>query len=169
MQYDGLTSTTTPHNSSWGETTTIVEQRGATSSSGDTLAGDCADATGPMDSKVILIYQSDIDDPANQAGTSTPAPSQSGRRGDHRALPGFCCGLAQIGRVGGVVDVALIEQQVGAVQILEAVGDVGTQAVPRNLRLVTLLECDGAARPQRTERLGRRQAVVLQTPIGHRP
>jgi len=75
MQYDGLTSTTTPHNSSWRETTTIVEQRGATSTSGDTLTGDCADATGPMDSKVILIYQSDIVDPANQADLNACATS----------------------------------------------------------------------------------------------
>jgi hypothetical protein len=75
MQYDGLTSTTTPHDSSWGETTTIVEQRGATSSTGDTLAGDCADATGPMGSKVVLIYQSDIDDPANQQALNACAKS----------------------------------------------------------------------------------------------
>jgi hypothetical protein len=75
MQYDGLTSTTTPHDSSWGETTTIVEQRGPTSTSGDTLAGDCADATGPMGSKVVLIYQSDIDDPANQEALNACAKS----------------------------------------------------------------------------------------------
>jgi hypothetical protein len=73
MQYDGLTSTTTPHDSSWGESETIVEQRGPTSTSGDTLAGDCADATGPMRSKVVLIYQSDIDDPANQEALNTCA------------------------------------------------------------------------------------------------
>jgi len=75
MQYDGLTSTTTPHDSSWGETTTIVEQRGPTSTSGDTLAGDCADATGPMGSKVVLIYQSDIDDPANREALNACAKS----------------------------------------------------------------------------------------------
>jgi hypothetical protein len=65
MQYDGLTSRSTPQNPSWGKTATIVEQRNSTSKSGDTLAGDCAAATGPMDSNVILIYQSDIDNPAN--------------------------------------------------------------------------------------------------------
>jgi hypothetical protein len=75
MQYDGLTSNTTPHDSSWGNTTTIVEQRGPTSTSGDTLAGDCADATGPMGSKVVLIYQSDIDDPANQEALNACAKS----------------------------------------------------------------------------------------------
>ena len=42
---------------------------------GDTLAGDCADATGPMGSKVVLIYQSDIDDPANQEALNACAKS----------------------------------------------------------------------------------------------
>jgi hypothetical protein len=75
MQYDGLTSTSTPQDADWAKTTTIVEQRGATSSSGDTLAGDCSDATGPMESKVILIYQSDIDNPTNQGALNACAAS----------------------------------------------------------------------------------------------
>jgi hypothetical protein len=75
MQYDGLTAKSMPQNASWGKTTTITEQRNATSTSGDTLAGDCADATGPMNSTVILIYQSDIDNPANGAALSNCAHS----------------------------------------------------------------------------------------------
>jgi len=65
MQYDGLTSNSAAPNAYWGQTPTIMEQRNPTSSSGDTLAGDCTEATGPRESKVILIYQSDIDSPAN--------------------------------------------------------------------------------------------------------
>jgi len=65
MQYDGLTAKSKLPNASWGQTTAIMEQRNPTSTSGDTLAGDCANATGPNDSKVILIYRSDIDNPAN--------------------------------------------------------------------------------------------------------
>jgi hypothetical protein len=75
MQYDGLTSTSTPEDSSWGKTTTIVEQRESSANSGDSLAGDCADAIGPMESTVVLLYQSDIDDPANQAALKTCATS----------------------------------------------------------------------------------------------
>jgi Beta-galactosidase len=67
MQYDGLTSTSTPQNSNWQKTTIISEQRGPTSSSGDTLSGDCASASGSLESRVILIYQADIDNPANQS------------------------------------------------------------------------------------------------------
>jgi hypothetical protein len=75
MQYDGLTSTSTPQDGSWGQTTTVMEQRGPTSTSGDSLAGDCADATGPMHSSLILIYQSDIDNPANAEALSACASS----------------------------------------------------------------------------------------------
>lgn len=73
MQYDGLTAKSTLENASWGQTTTIMEQRNPTSASGDTLAGDCAAAVGPMKSRVILIYQSDIDNPANAAALSNCA------------------------------------------------------------------------------------------------
>ena len=75
MQYDGLTSTTTPQDSDWDRTTVVVEQRNATSSSGDTLAGDCADAIGPMKSNVFLIYQSDIEASGNQTALAACAAS----------------------------------------------------------------------------------------------
>jgi hypothetical protein len=75
MQYDGLTSNSTVPDSSWEQTTTVMEQRGPTSTSGDSLAADCADATGPMGSDVILIYQSDIDNPSNQGRLNTCAAS----------------------------------------------------------------------------------------------
>ncbi len=75
MQYDGLTATSTPQNSNWEKTTTIAEQRNPTSSSGDSLAGDCTDATGSLQSRVILIYQTDIDNPANQSALAGCAAS----------------------------------------------------------------------------------------------
>jgi hypothetical protein len=75
MQYDGLTSNSTVPDASWKHTTTVMEQRGPTSSSGDSLAADCADATGRMGSDVILIYQSDIDNPSNQGRLNTCAAS----------------------------------------------------------------------------------------------
>jgi hypothetical protein len=75
MQYDGLTAKSTPQNASWGKTATIVEQRNPTSASGDTLAGDCANATGPSASKVILIYRSDIDNPGNGPALNNCAQS----------------------------------------------------------------------------------------------
>jgi Beta-galactosidase len=75
MQYDGLTSTSAPQNASWGKTETIMEQRNPTSSSGDSLAGDCAEATGPRESKVILIYQADVDNAANRPSLSNCAHS----------------------------------------------------------------------------------------------
>jgi hypothetical protein len=56
-------------------TPTVAEQRGPAARSGDTLAGECADATGPIKSRVILVYQSDIDDPANKGGLATCAAS----------------------------------------------------------------------------------------------
>jgi hypothetical protein len=73
MQYDGITSASTPQDSDWVKTTIVAEQRGPAARSGDTLAGECADATGTMKSRVILVYQSDITDPANRGSLKTCA------------------------------------------------------------------------------------------------
>jgi Beta-galactosidase len=73
MQYDGITAASTPQDSDWVKTTIVAEQRGPAARSGDTLAGECADATGPMKSRVILVYQSDITDPANRGSLATCA------------------------------------------------------------------------------------------------
>jgi hypothetical protein len=73
MQYDGITSASTPQDSDWVKTTIVAEQRGPAARSGDTLAGECADVTGPMKSRVFLVYQSDIDDPANKGSLATCA------------------------------------------------------------------------------------------------
>jgi hypothetical protein len=75
MQYDGITSDSTPQDSDWAKTTVVAEQRSPAARSGDTLAGECADATGPMRSRLFLVYQSDIDDPANQGNLATCAAS----------------------------------------------------------------------------------------------
>jgi hypothetical protein len=55
------------------KTTIVAEQRGPAARSGDTLAGECADATGPMKSRVILVYQSDITNPANRGSLAACA------------------------------------------------------------------------------------------------
>jgi hypothetical protein len=75
MQHDGLTSSSTPQNSDREKSPIVAEQRGATSSSGDTLAADCAAGTGPLKSRVLRIYQADIEDSANQSALKACATS----------------------------------------------------------------------------------------------
>ncbi|HTX01769.1 MAG TPA: beta-galactosidase [Acidimicrobiales bacterium] len=65
MQYDGLTEESTLPGRAWATVTTISEQRDPTSMSGDRLAGDCRAARHALHSRWLLVYRSDLVDPAN--------------------------------------------------------------------------------------------------------
>ncbi len=64
LQYDGLTSSQTL-SSQWTGRAVALEQRYATRTSHDCLCGDIANGLDNLHGNYLLIYQSDIDDPAN--------------------------------------------------------------------------------------------------------
>jgi hypothetical protein len=79
LQYDGLSATSTL-NAEWSGRPIALEQRDATRTSGDCLCSDISQGLTALHGNYLLIYQSDIDEPANAAylrqaaGKATPAP-----------------------------------------------------------------------------------------------
>ncbi len=66
LQYDGLTSTSAL-NAEWSGRPISLEQRNPTSTSGDCLCSDIAQGLERLHGNYLLIYRSDIDEPANSA------------------------------------------------------------------------------------------------------
>jgi hypothetical protein len=66
LQYDGLSSTSTL-NDEWSGRPIALEQRNATVNSGDCLCSDISNGLDNLHGNYLLIYQSDINDPANSA------------------------------------------------------------------------------------------------------
>jgi hypothetical protein len=64
LQYDGLSSTQ-ELDSEWSGHLVALEQRNPTATSGDCLCGDIANGLEHLHGSYLLIYKSDIEDPAN--------------------------------------------------------------------------------------------------------
>jgi hypothetical protein len=65
LQYDGLTSTQ-QLGPAWSGRPIALEQRNPTRTSGDCLCADISNGLDNLHGNYLLIYQSDIDDPANE-------------------------------------------------------------------------------------------------------
>jgi hypothetical protein len=76
LQYDGLSSTSTL-SPEWSGRPIALEQRSSTQTSGDCLCSDISNGLTNLHGNYLLIYRSDIDDPANSAYLTRAAEEAS--------------------------------------------------------------------------------------------